>query len=57
MSKKEIRLAVRIPAELRDAAQEKAKREDLTVSQVVRRFLREWVGLPPESEQEDETED
>jgi len=47
---KNVRLSIRIPEWLRRAAVEKAKREDLTVAQMVRRFLREWVA-------EDDTED
>lgn len=48
---------LRLPTQLFEAAMNKAKREDLTLAQVLRRFLREWVGLPPESVQRDETED
>ena len=53
--KKDVRLAIRISRELRDAALEKARREDLTVSQVVRRFLKQWVteDPPEEPKQED----
>ena len=50
----DVRLAIRIPRELRDAANAKARREDLTVSQVVRRFLREWVKDDPPEEKEEE---
>ena len=42
-TKKDVRLSIRIPADLREAALHKAKREDLTLSQVVRRFLRKWI--------------
>lgn len=52
MNNKDVRLAIRISRELRDAALEKARREDLTVSQVVRRFLSEWVGTDLLTEQE-----
>jgi antitoxin component of RelBE/YafQ-DinJ toxin-antitoxin module len=53
---KDVRLSIRIPRELRDAALEKARREDLTLSQVVRHFLRQWLAEnpPPEPEQEGE---
>jgi hypothetical protein len=38
----------RLPSELFDAAMAKAEREDLTLAQVLRRFLREWyVNTPP----------
>jgi len=49
---KDVRLSIRIPRHLRDAALEKAKREDLTLSQVVRRFLREWIAEDPPDEPE-----
>ena len=40
----------RLPSELFDAARAKAVREDLTLAQVLRRFLREWVKEdPPET--------
>ena len=40
----------RLSTELFEASSAKAKRQDLTLAQVIRRFLREWVGedLPPE---------
>lgn len=41
----------RLPTELFEAAKAKAKSEDLTLAQVLRRFLREWVADPPEPEQ------
>ena len=34
----------RLPLELKQKAQEKAQAEDLTLSQVLRRFLREYIG-------------
>ena len=37
------RLTLRVPQELYEQAKAKAEREDVTLSQVVRRFLREWV--------------
>ena len=53
--KSDVRLGIRISRELRDAAMEKARHQDLTLSQVVRHFLRDWVSqdLPEEPEQED----
>jgi hypothetical protein len=44
---RDVRLGIRISRELRDAALEKARREDLTLSQVVRHFLRDWVAEDP----------
>ena len=44
----EPRVSVRLPEELYERAKAKAKREDITLSQVVRRCLREWVKDPPE---------
>ena len=44
----------RLPSELFDAAKAKAEREDLTLAQVLRRFLREWVGEYPSEEPEQE---
>jgi hypothetical protein len=49
---REKRLSVRIEADLLEAALKKAKKEDLTVSQVVRRFLRKWVRDDPPEERE-----
>ena len=45
----------RLPSELFEAARAKAVREDLTLAQVLRRFLREWIkdDAPDESEQGD----
>jgi hypothetical protein len=45
----------RLPSELFDTAMAKAAREDLTLAQVLRRFLRKWVAedKPEEPEQED----
>jgi len=37
----------RLPSDLFEAALAKAKREDLTLAQVLRRFLREWVAEDP----------
>jgi predicted DNA binding CopG/RHH family protein len=45
----------RLPSQLFEAAKAKAKRQDLTLAQVLRRFLREWVAenSAKEPEQED----
>lgn len=43
----EPRVSVRLPEELYEKAKAKAKREDITLSQVVRRCLREWVSEDP----------
>ena len=45
----------RLSSELYEAAQAKAEREDLTLAQVLRRFLRDWVqeDRPEEPEKED----
>ena len=45
----------RLPNELFEAARAKALREDLTLAQVLRRFLRDWVNedQPEVPEQED----
>ena len=47
------RLTVRIPEALKEKAKEKSEREDVTLSQVVRRALREWVEEDPPEEEED----
>ena len=47
-----------IPSALLDAAREKAKLEDITVSQYVRRCLMKWVGmLPADDETQEESQD
>ncbi len=48
----EPRITIRVPQELYEKAKEKAKREDITVSQVLRRCLREWVEDSPEEGEE-----
>ena len=49
----EERYNLRIDPELKRAALAKARAEDLTLSQVIRRFLREWVrDDPPEQEKQ-----
>jgi hypothetical protein len=52
----ETRLILRIDPELKKAAQAKAKAQDLTLSQAVRRLLREWVKDDPSSSEEDSQE-
>lgn len=37
------RITVRLPQDLYDKAMAKSKREDITISQIVRRYLREWT--------------
>ena len=54
---REKRLSVRIEPDLLEAALKKAKAEDLTVSQVVRRFLREWVKDDPPDEEDSQQTD
>ena len=41
----------RLPAELFEAARAKAERQDLTLAQVLRRFLREWIEDDPPPEE------
>ena len=41
--KKDKSYRFRLPNELFETAMDKASREDLTLAQVLRRFLREWV--------------
>lgn len=48
----EPKVTFRLPEELYQKAKEKCKQEDITLSQVLRRFLREWVKDPPEEEEE-----
>ena len=42
----------RLPSELFEAAKAKAVREDLTLAQVLRHFLREWVKDDPPDQPE-----
>ena len=52
------RLTLRVPQELYDQAKAKAEREDITLSQLVRRFLREWVeGNQPTNKQRGKSQD
>ncbi len=55
VEQKKVRISFQLPEELRDAAQEKARIEDVSVSQVLRWYLRAWVNgeagtMPPESD-------
>jgi len=43
MSKDEVRMTIRVPRELHEAAKAKAAAEDVTISQLVRWYLRAWV--------------
>ena len=52
--KSQVRLGIRVPVELRDAALEKPRRQDSTLSQVVRHFLREWVAENSSDHEEEE---
>ena len=47
----ETRLTIRIDPELKAKAQARAKAEDLTLSQVVRRYLMAYVAEGPEPEE------
>ncbi|MBU0495884.1 MAG: BrnA antitoxin family protein [Chloroflexi bacterium] len=55
------RISTRLPRELYERAKTKAQREDITLSQVIRRCLRDWVDNdpppdPPEEEQSPQTD-
>ena len=53
----EIKTSVRLPEELHRRAREKCRREDITLSQVIRRCLREWVrDDSPEQEDQPRTD-
>ena len=43
-----------MPQELFEKAMAKARREDLTLAQVLRRFLREWVEVSPKRQEGEE---
>ena len=47
-TEKDARYQFRLPQDLLDKAVEKARRQDLSLAQVLRRFLREWVEDPPD---------
>jgi len=50
------KITFRLPQELYDRARAKAKREDITLSQVLRRCLRKWLQDDPPAKK-DEQED
>jgi predicted HicB family RNase H-like nuclease len=50
----ETKITFRLPEDLYEKAKEKAKREDITLSQVLRRCLREWADKDPPEEPEQE---
>jgi predicted HicB family RNase H-like nuclease len=54
----EVKLTIRAPRELHEAARAKAEAEDVTISQVIRWWLRAWVrgDLPTPSPSEREPE-
>ena len=54
--KKDKSYRFRLPSELFEAATAKAEAEDLTLAQVIRRFLREWTkeSVSEEPEQEED---
>ena len=52
--KKDKSYRFRLPTELFEAARAKAVREDLTLAQVLRRFLREWVSEHPSEKRQQE---
>ena len=55
---KDARYQFRLPRSLLDAALEKARREDFTLAQVLRRCVREWVAQDSlESEKEESPSD
>lgn len=45
-------ITFRVSQELYDKAKAKANREDITVSQILRRYLREWVAEDKQPEEE-----
>lgn len=53
MEEKHVKTSFRLPEELHRKAQEVCKREDVTLSQVLRRLLKEWIEekeKPPEED-------
>ena len=50
----ETKITFRLPEELYEQAKAKAKREDITLSQVLRRCLREWVDYRPEEPEKED---
>lgn len=51
---KDAKYQFRVPRDLLDKALEKARRQDLSLAQILRRLLREWVAESSKSEQGDE---
>ena len=50
-----MKTSFRLPDDLHERALAKCKREDVTLSQVIRRILREWVkDEPPQDERQEE---
>ena len=47
------KITIRLPQELYEQAKAKAKRDDITISQVLRRCLREWVADDASKEKEE----
>lgn len=45
------KITFRLPEELHEQAEAKAEREDITLSQVLRRCLRQWLEDPPSEEE------
>jgi predicted DNA binding CopG/RHH family protein len=50
----EARITIRVSRDLYEQAKEKARREDITLSQVLRRALKEWLKDPPKQGGESE---
>jgi len=50
----ELKITVRVPDDLYEKAKVKSKREDVTISQIVRRALRVWVNEDDLPEQKEE---
>ena len=47
---KNAKYQLRLPQDLLDKALENARTEDLSLAQVLRRLLREWIEDPPKSD-------
>ena len=43
MARNEVKLTIRVPKELHEAAKAKAEADDITLSQAIRWYLRAWV--------------
>jgi antitoxin component of RelBE/YafQ-DinJ toxin-antitoxin module len=50
-------ITFRVSQELYDKAKAKAKHEDITMSQVLRRYLRQWVAEDEQPEEETTEQD